>query len=704
VRGRSRRRRHDRGRSHRSRLERDRNAICPQTSDGTLGEPDTFSGLSEGYLTAGDLNADGRNDVVAISHHTSTFKQLSQLENGTLAAAPEIERALYWDGPMAIADVTGDGKADVVLAQNGGTLVTFPQAASSAPRLPEPGGFPLENATPADFALDLPLATEPVLDFDDETAMRNGAQLVSGLSGREVPVGFQTDPSTLSTRVRPATGLAPGTPYVLAREPQYYNGGFRISGAQWSGHFATEGAQDTGLPDTTLTGDPQYFAPTTSAFFTFTASKVGSMFECSLDGTGFYPCTSPRTYDDLAPGSHTFRVRSIDAAGRVDPSAASTTWAVPAATPGVPENDAFAAAIPLRVGNSSFDTSNVGATKEVGEPSHAGNAGGHSLWLRWTAPRAGSMTVDTHGSMIDTLLAVYTGSSVSSLTQVASNDNVSTADTTSKVTFSATAGTTYRIAVDGKNGAAGRVSLTYNAALGRPANDDFAGRAALNGSSGTLLASNVGATSEAGEPDSQFFPQPQSIWYRWTAPRNGLFSFDVNGSATGRSFDLYTGSSLSALVAAGVKVGSGRAGHIYLVAAAGVTYVIRLDDQYNPGDWILNWSDGVSAGGADTSPPESNPTLSSTPPVGWSNDNTVDVAWSGASDSGSGVDGYSYEWSQSPSTVPDTVKDAEETATGTTSPHLSDGQWWFHLRTGDNAGNWGTPSISARSRSTRSRP
>jgi hypothetical protein len=38
--------------------------------------------------------------------------------------------------------------------------------------------------------------------------------------------------------------------------------------------------------------------------------------------------------------------------------------------------------------------------------------------------------------------------------------------------------------------------------------------------------------------------------------------------------------------------------------------------------------------------------------------------------------------------VPDTVKDAEETATGTTSPALSNGSWYFHLRTRDNAGNW----------------
>jgi len=91
----------------------------------------------------------------------------------------------------------------------------------------------------------------------------------------------------------------------------------------------------------------------------------------------------------------------------------------------------------------------------------------------------------------------------------------------------------------------------------------------------------------------------------------------------------------------------------------------------------------------DTSPPDTTTqTLSSTHPSGWSDDRTVEVTWSGASDSGSGVDGYSYEWSQAASTTPDMAKDAEETATGTTSPALADGEWWFHLRTRDNAGNW----------------
>jgi len=34
-------------------------------------------------------------------------------------------------------------------------------------------------------------------------------------------------------------------------------------------------------------------------------------------------------------------------------------------------------------------------TKETGEPNHAGNAGGKSLWYTWTAPSSGKLTIDT---------------------------------------------------------------------------------------------------------------------------------------------------------------------------------------------------------------------------------------------------------------------------------------------------------------------
>jgi hypothetical protein len=103
---------------------------------------------------------------------------------------------------------------------------------------------------------------------------------------------------------------------------------------------------------------------------------------------------------------------------------------------------------------------NVRATKESGEPNHAGNIGGASVWYQWTAPASGSVTFDTIGSTFDTVLAAYTGSSVGALTSVASNHG-SAGNGASRIVFTATSGTTYRVAVDGFNGSVGGLTLNW---------------------------------------------------------------------------------------------------------------------------------------------------------------------------------------------------------------------------------------------------
>src|SRR6267378_7953283 len=100
-----------------------------------------------------------------------------------------------------------------------------------------------------------------------------------------------------------------------------------------------------------------------------------------------------------------------------------------------PSNDAFANGQSLSGSTGSVTGSNVGATKETGEPNHAGDPGGHSVWYRWTASASTPVTIDTIGSNFDTLLAVYTGSSVGSLTTIASNDDIDGPSQPSRVSF-----------------------------------------------------------------------------------------------------------------------------------------------------------------------------------------------------------------------------------------------------------------------------
>ena len=75
----------------------------------------------------------------------------------------------------------------------------------------------------------------------------------------------------------------------------------------------------------------------------------------------------------------------------------------------------------------------VNATKEPGEPNHAGFVGGRSVWFNWIAPTSGPVRISTAGSGFNTLLAVYTGTAVNALTQVAANDNFAGQGNTSRV-------------------------------------------------------------------------------------------------------------------------------------------------------------------------------------------------------------------------------------------------------------------------------
>ena len=139
------------------------------------------------------------------------------------------------------------------------------------------------------------------------------------------------------------------------------------------------------------------------------------------------------------------------------------------APPATIQNDLFAnrSTLPGILGSVSGST--VGAGKESGEPNHHGNAGGASVWYKWTSSTNGFVTFDTYGSDFDTLLAVYTGNTVSQLALIRSNDD--TGGLQSRVAFWATVGTSYDIAIDGWSGASGAYHLTW----GAPRKADFNG-------------------------------------------------------------------------------------------------------------------------------------------------------------------------------------------------------------------------------------
>jgi subtilisin len=123
-----------------------------------------------------------------------------------------------------------------------------------------------------------------------------------------------------------------------------------------------------------------------------------------------------------------------------------------AGIPPQPPNDNFANARISSGYSYAANGTNVGATRESGDPAYAGiNYTSHTVWYRWTAPYSGPVEIDTCYGLInfDTIMGVYTGSALGSLTEVAANDDGCDFGRGSKVTINATQGTTYSILVDG---------------------------------------------------------------------------------------------------------------------------------------------------------------------------------------------------------------------------------------------------------------
>jgi hypothetical protein len=242
-----------------------------------------------------------------------------------------------------------------------------------------------------------------------------------------------------------------------------------------------------------------------------------------------------------------------------------------------PENDAFANRILLSSSAPVSTTgTNVEATKEIGEPSHAGNGGGKSVWWRWTAPYSGPFAIKTVGSSYDTTLGVYTGSAVNALSLVAGDDDTGGGGT-SLLTISATVGTVYQIAVDGWSGASGSIVLAIEAGPTPPtppANDSFSNRITLPSGDVTISGTNQGATKEAGEPLHAGNPGGKSVWWSWTAPSTGECQIEVLNSPFFPLIGIYTGSDVNALTSAGSTSGGSFAS---FNAVSGVTYHVAVD-------------------------------------------------------------------------------------------------------------------------------
>jgi DNA-binding transcriptional regulator of glucitol operon len=85
--------------------------------------------------------------------------------------------------------------------------------------------------------------------------------------------------------------------------------------------------QSSTPPAPTITSGPEEETAAKSATFSFSDSAPGVTFLCGRDERVFTACTSPKTYEPIAQGEHTFYVEAKNAAGIVSP-ASTYRWTV----------------------------------------------------------------------------------------------------------------------------------------------------------------------------------------------------------------------------------------------------------------------------------------------------------------------------------------------------------------------------------------
>ena len=308
-------------------------------------------------IAVGDLDSDGRLDVAASvggNRPNSWISTRLQLPDGTLGPA-ELRSSYDIPESTEIADVTGDGRADVVVVHGGWNQVgVFPQDVPGTAPSPE-SLFPVPYAShyapkglvvgdvSGDGLPDVALA-----DYNNGLVLLRGAAAGDDLTPPDTwftsgPTGtHRSRTATFSfTASEPATfscSLDSQLDWQACTSPTTYSGLSQgvhtvwVRAADAAGNIDQSPAPRTFVvdgPDTSITSAPSGTIRSRSATFAFTSSPAAASYQCSLDAAAWSTCSAPTTYDDLVTGAtHTFRVRGVSSDGLVDSSPAQASFTV----------------------------------------------------------------------------------------------------------------------------------------------------------------------------------------------------------------------------------------------------------------------------------------------------------------------------------------------------------------------------------------
>ena len=192
----------------------------------------------------------------------------------------------------------------------------------------------------------------------------------------------------------------------------------------------------------------------------------------------------------------------------------------PGARAGGAGNDAFADRVLLSGPSASAVSDATLATREAGEPTHAGTYAGNSLWWSWVAPSTGLANFSTLGSNTGfspihvASLAVYSGDTLSSLEEIGSTNSATgaftgisstTADKGITLSVPVSAGRVYQIAYVGGYGNPGLAILHIN----RP--PTIVSGATASASRGSAFSYQITASEKPGSFSAAGLPAGLSI-------------------------------------------------------------------------------------------------------------------------------------------------------------------------------------------------
>ena len=173
-------------------------------------------------------------------------------------------------------------------------------------------------------------------------------------------------------------------------------------------------------------------------------------------------------------------------------------------------------------------------------------------------------------------------------------------DQCNSVTFRVQAGETYYVSLATWNFVASEFSLSWQE-IQSPDNDAFANAIMINGEYGRTAGTNIGAGVEDGEPlpleeeGTWTFDTTASVWWKWTAPTNGTFTFKTLGSDFDTVIGIYTGSAVDVLsrIAANDEGFRDHTSVISIDAVAETTYYIAVGGyRKGTGNVALSWTAG----------------------------------------------------------------------------------------------------------------